>query len=85
MPKWVHQHAATLDGLAEAIATAAQEHSVLTPDIEVLRLHSSISGAPLSNDPLRRRVLGQLVETGAVHPVLVGEQAKRSATRSPES
>ena len=44
--------------------------------LELLRLHSAIAGEPLGKDTFRRRVLGQLIETDAYKPGLVGKPAK---------
>nr|WP_166784187.1 hypothetical protein [Cryobacterium gelidum] len=44
--------------------------------LELLRLHSAIAGEPLGKDTFRRHMLGQLVETDAYRPGLVGKPAK---------
>ena len=59
-------------------ASADPEH-LLGPEftlLELLLLHSAIAGEPLGKDTFRRRVLGQLHETDAYKPGLVGKPAK---------
>ena len=44
--------------------------------LELLRLHSAIAGERLGKDTFRRHMLGQLVETDAYQPGVVGKPAK---------
>ncbi|WP_166791593.1 hypothetical protein [Cryobacterium sp. Hh38] len=49
-----------------------------------MRLHSAIAGEPIGKDTFRRWVLGQLIETDAYKPGLIGKPRSCFGTRSPE-
>ncbi|WP_420898705.1 NrtR DNA-binding winged helix domain-containing protein [Cryobacterium gelidum] len=70
----------TVCGLVVALFRCASDpERLLGPEftlLELLRLHSAIAGEPLGKDTFRRHMLGQLVETDAYRPGLVGKPAK---------
>lgn len=68
-----------MDTLRASYRAAADSERLLGPEfklLELLRLNAAIAGEPLGKDTFRRRVLGQLIETGAYKPGLVGTPAK---------
>ncbi|TFD05526.1 NUDIX hydrolase [Cryobacterium sp. TMT1-66-1] len=65
--------------LRDSYRASPDPERLLDPEftlLELLRLHSAIAGEPLGKDTFRRRVLGELVETDAYKPGLVGKPAK---------
>ncbi|WP_104190822.1 NUDIX hydrolase [Cryobacterium sp. Y82] len=65
--------------LRTSYRASADPERLLGPEftlLELLRLHSAIAGEPLGKDTFRRHMLGQLVETDAYRPGLVGKPAK---------
>ena len=68
-----------VDTLRASYRAAADPERLLGPEftlLELLRLHSAIAGEPLGKDTFRRHMLGQLVETDAYQPGVVGKPAK---------
>ncbi|WP_241979062.1 NUDIX hydrolase [Cryobacterium sp. Hh7] len=68
-----------VDTLRASYLAAPDPERLLGPEftlLELLRLHTAIAGEPLGKDTFRRRVLGQLIETDAYQPGLVGKPAK---------
>ena len=68
-----------VDTLRTSYRAFADPERLLGPEftlLELLRLHSAIAGERLGKDTFRRHMLGQLVETDAYQPGVVGKPAK---------